>query len=228
MKICCLIHAEFELPGYVLTWAEQRGHNFSMIRSYNAEKLPTVSEFDFLLVMGGPQTLLALQQYPYLNHELVLIQSAIMHHKHVLGICLGAQLIAEALGAKTTKSPEKEIGNFPIFLTEAAKQNIIFENFPSEFMVSHWHGDMVGIPDGAVVLASSLGCPNQIIQFNARTYGFQCHLEFNAELVKLLQASEPENEHTGQFIQSPQEMADFDYTEINQRLGLFLDKFLKI
>ena len=144
----------------------------------------------------------------------------------MIGICLGSQLIGEALGAKVRQSPEKEIGHYPITLTEAGKQNPLLAHFGSPLVVGHWHNDMPGLTDQSVVLATSEGCPRQIVQYGNAVYGFQCHIEFTAEAVEgLIQHSEQELAAAKgkRFIRSNAEMREWNYQEMNEKLWHFLD-----
>ncbi len=145
----------------------------------------------------------------------------------MVGICLGSQLIGEALGAAVGQSPEKEIGHYPITLTAAGLEHPLFSHFGSSLTVGHWHNDMPGLTAETVVLAESAGCPRQIVQYRDRVYGFQCHMEFTADAVEgLIQHSEQElAEAKGKpFIRSVEEMRAHDYREMNQKLWEFLDK----
>src|SRR5580658_3369754 len=108
MKILCILHATFEKPGCIETWAKKCGHQFEKVNPYMGETLPDTDTFDFLIVMGGPQSPLEIDAAPYLIDEIQLIKQAIDDHKRILGVCLGAQLISEALGVKTERSPYRE------------------------------------------------------------------------------------------------------------------------
>jgi len=183
MRVHIVIHASFEKPGVIETWAIDRGYQVSFTHIYRGETLPDVSQFDFLIMMGGPQSPLELDQYPYLRDEIALTKQAIKQEKAVLGICLGAQIIGESLGAKTERSPHKEIGVFPIQLTKEAIDDPIFKLFPQSFDVMHWHNDMPGVPTGSAILAYSEGCPRQVVRYNERVYGLQCHMEMTTDLI---------------------------------------------
>src|SRR5579862_1536272 len=176
MRIHIIIHASFEKPGVIETWATHKGHTISYTHTYLGEQLPDSSQIDFLIIMGGPQSPLELDKYPYLRDEMALTKLIINQKKVVLGICLGAQIIGESLGAKTERSPNKEIGVFPIHLTTEGNQDFIFKQFPESFDVMHWHNDMPGVPAGSTILAYSEGCPRQVIRYNERVYGLQCHM----------------------------------------------------
>lgn len=231
MRIHFVIHESFESAGTYLPWAESRNHEVSWTHVYASEPVPANTDsFDMLVVFGGPQSpRTTLAECPYFDSlaEQELIRQAINAGRIVVGICLGSQLIGEALGASVGQSPEKEIGHYPITLTEAGQQHPLFSHFGSPLTVGHWHNDMPGLTAETVILAESAGCPRQIVQFSDKVYGFQCHMEFTAEAVEgLIQHSEQElAEAKGRlFIRSVEEMRAHDYREMNQKLWAFLDK----
>lgn len=226
LKICCLTHADFEGPGLIESWAQDRKISFKVIRPYGGESLPDVSAFDILIVMGGPQG--ANDALPYLDAEKALIQKALEHNKGILGFCLGAQLIGAALGAPAMRSPEKEVGIFPITLTDDGKKNVVFHDFPEEFQVIHWHNDMIGLPSGAVVLAQSPGCPRQIIQFAPRVYGFQCHLEITQEGILDLMKAAPGDLTPSLFTQKKEDLLKTPLESIHNKLFSILDRFIQL
>lgn len=226
MRVSALIHAPFEGLGAIHTWLQKGGYRLKEFRPYRGEELPDVDDFDWLLVMGGPQDGKALEKYPYLRSEVNLISRALAHHKLILGICLGAQLIAESLGAKIEASPEKEIGVFPLQLTEQGYADPIMRHFPDQFQAAHWHSDMPGLPAGAAVLATSQGCPRQIVRFKPGVYGLQCHLELTLDDVTKMIAHENELIF-GRYTQTKEELLHHHYAAINQLMFLFLDNFIK-
>lgn len=226
MKIHFLKHTSLEGLGIIDEWVEENGHVLTGTHSYKHEQLPDPAAFDFLIVMGGPQSACDLARYSYLQEEIKLIQSAIEQDKHVLGICLGAQLISEALGAKAEKSPEKEIGCYPVQLTEAGKQDRIFKNFPEIFASLHWHYDMPGIPPGAELLAKSVGCPRQALRYSDRVYGLQFHLEFNKNKMAALIKKAMHNLEQSTYTQTSQEILSVNFDEINYRMKLILDELI--
>ena len=234
MRVHVVIHESFESAGAYLTWAEERGYAISWSRVDAGEPLPkSADSFDMLVVFGGPQSpRTTLAECPYFNSqaEQHLINQAIAARRIVVGICLGSQLIGEALGAKVCQSPEKEIGHFPIALTEAGQQHPFLSHFGASLTVGHWHNDMPGLTDQATVLATSEGCPRQVVQYGDFVYGFQCHMEFTAEAVEGLIAHSEEElaQAKGKpFIRSVAEMREWDYREMNEKLWLFLDKLLQ-
>lgn len=218
MKILFVTHADFEKPGYIETWASQSGHNTQEVRPYTGEKLPSAVTFDFLVVMGGPQSPLAIENAPYLNDEIELIKQTIKQHKPIMGVCLGAQLIGEALGSKTERSPNREVGVYPIELLDAAKNDPAFQNFPNQFDVMHWHSDMPGMSKDAVLLAASNGCPRQIVRYGEKIYGVQCHLELTKDLVKGMIENCPNDLKPGIYINTIDQLMAVDYSEINAKL----------
>ncbi|WP_213133677.1 type 1 glutamine amidotransferase [Citrobacter sp. FP75] len=234
MRVHFVIHESFESAGAYLPWAEERGYAISWSRVYAGESVPASADgFDMLVVFGGPQSPRTTQaECPYFDSqaEQHLINQAIAARKIVVGICLGSQLIGEALGAKVCQSPEKEIGHYPISLTEAGKAHPLIAHFGSPLVVGHWHNDMPGLTDQAAILAVSEGCSRQIVQYGNFIYGFQCHMEFTTEAVEgLIQHSEQElSEAKGKrFIRSVEEMRTWNYRQMNEKLWQFLDKLVE-
>ena len=234
MKIHFILHETFEAPGAYLAWATLSGHDVSITKVYQYEKLPeNADSFDFLIVMGGPQSPIGdNSEFPYFDakSEIELIKKAIKADKLVVGVCLGAQLLGEAFGGKTEKSPFREIGNFSIELTKDGLENDKIKHFRKQAIVGHWHSDMPGLTDTAKVLATSKGCPRQIVKYSEKHYGFQCHLEFTKALTKLLIDSDKTLEQDSQtlpFVQSPQTIRNNSYDEMNNLLYKFLDKLTK-
>lgn len=231
MRIHFVIHESFEGPGAIADWARQRKHEVSYSRVFIGEALPVATKsFDFLIVMGGPQSpTTTKKECPHFDAqaEMELIRMAVKEGKVVLGVCLGAQLLGDALGAIHDRSPEREIGVYDIRLTEAAKSDPIFSDFPESFAVAHWHGDMPGLTEQAAVLAYSQGCPRQIIRYAPNVYGFQCHLEFTAQTIEAI-VSECSHElskyRDAKFVQSADALRAHRFEDINQYLFRFLDR----
>lgn len=233
MHIHFVVHESFEAPGAYESWAASRGHGVGYSRVYAGEPLPaSLDGLDMLVVMGGPQSpATTLAECPHFDSqaEQALIAAAIAAGKAVVGVCLGSQLMGEALGARHERSPEKEIGKFPITLTPVGLANPKFAAFGPRLEVGHWHSDMPGLTPTAVVIAQSEGCPRQIIEYGKLAYGFQCHMELTPEVVELLiAASEAELATlTGhRFVQQPEELRRNDYSEMNEALFAFLDKLV--
>lgn len=231
MKVHFIQHETFEAPGAYLEWAKQKNHTVTVSKVYERQPLPeTAEDIDLLIVMGGPQNPdTTTEEYPHFNAEaeIALIRKCIEVGKAIVGICLGSQLIGEALGAKFEHSPEKEIGVLPIQLTADGLQDEKINHFGSTLAVGHWHNDMPGLTKHSRILATSIGCPRQIVAYSNLVYGFQCHMELTPEVVELLIAEEVDfltNNTTHRFVQKPDEIRSYSFTEMNDKLFTFLDK----
>ena len=231
MHIHFIIHEHFEAPGAYEIWGKSRGCSLSYTRVYQGDSLlEELGHTDLLIIMGGPQSpATTREECPWFDAqaEKALISRAIEAGKTVIGVCLGSQLIGEALGAAFCHSPEKEIGKFPVRLTDAGKANPLFEDFGSVLNVGHWHNDMPGLTPQAKVLAYSEGCPRQIVQYSERVYGFQCHMELTPEVVELLiEHSQSDLRRAGEFrfVETAEKLRSHDYREMNEVLFSFLDK----
>ena len=181
MKLHYLQHVPFEGLGYIETWAKTHDIEISCTRLFAAEALPEHDTFDWLVVMGGPMGIYDHDEHLWLAGEKVFIRQAIDDKKTVLGICLGAQLMADVLGAKVYPGPCKEIGWFPIQRSEGAPQMI-----PENPIVFHWHGDTFDIPEGAVKLATSAPGINQGFVYNGNAIGLQFHMETTPQSMEAL------------------------------------------
>lgn len=230
MKLHMIMHESFESPAAIEQWSRSRKHEVQYTRLYNGDMLPkNVNDFDFLIVMGGPQSPATTKsECSYFDGptEIEFIKKAIENEKLVLGVCLGAQLIGEALGAKFDHSPNREIGVYELELTDDAKKDPIFSKFPKKFLVSHWHGDMPGLTKDSKILAKSKGCPRQIIKYTERVYGFQCHFEFTPEsvegMIKNCSSELAQYKHLP-YVQQKEQLRKHNYDEMNKLLFKFLD-----
>ncbi|CAH0054567.1 unnamed protein product [Clonostachys solani] len=231
MLVHFIVHESFEAPGAYETWALKRGYNVTFTRLYLGDTLPAIADsLDVLIVLGGPQTPSTTKdECPYFDAaaERIFILQSINAGKAVVGICLGSQLVGEALGAAWKKSPETEIGNFPITLTTTGRSNDKFEHFGLSVEVGHWHNDMPGLTTEAKIIASSQGCPRQIVEYTNLVYGFQCHMEFTTEVIDgLIEASKDELPLLVErkYVQQPDSLRANDYANMNEKLAIFLDR----
>src|SRR5581483_1717363 len=181
MRVHWLQHAEFEDLGCIAPWLAARGHAATQTRLYAGERLPAVGSFDWLIVMGGPMNIYEHERHPWLIDEKALIRAVLAANKRALGICLGAQLVADALGGPVTRNAQTEIGWFPVMLNAAGRASKVFAGFPQSFAAFHWHGDTFAIPPGYQGLMSSEACANQAYaSADGRVVGIQFHLEVTA------------------------------------------------
>ncbi|WP_297188456.1 gamma-glutamyl-gamma-aminobutyrate hydrolase family protein [uncultured Porticoccus sp.] len=169
-------HVPFEGPGSIEPWLRAAGHQITRTPFYSdGTTLPDIPDIDLLIVMGGPMSVNDEQQFPWLVAEKAFIRRTIDAGKPVLGICLGAQLIASAMGARVYPNPTREIGWFPVQGCTAPGPNNF--SFPSSVDVFHWHGETFDLPPGATHLASSEVCRLQAFQLGTSVIGLQFHLE---------------------------------------------------
>jgi len=181
VKISVLQHASFEGPGEIAAWAEKRGHPVSITHLYRGDTLPALDSFDLLVVMGGEMNIYQDRDWPWLKGERAFIAAALAQGKKAIGVCLGAQLIADALGARVVQNPEIELGWYPVTWTDAGRD--IFPELPATSGVLHWHGDTFGLPPGATRLAASEVCAEQGYVVPGRALGLQFHIEVDPQLV---------------------------------------------
>ena len=174
MRIHSLEHAPFEGPGRIAAWAAERGHTLARTALHDSEALPLLDDFDLLVIMGGPMSIHEHRAHPWLPIEKRFLTEAILARKPILGICLGAQLLADVLGGKVFQNDEKEIGWFPVRVFDRRPP---FAAFPEQLTVMHWHGDTFTIPEGARRVAESDACANQAFVHGDRVVGLQFHIE---------------------------------------------------
>jgi GMP synthase-like glutamine amidotransferase len=181
MRIHVLQHVPFEGPAGVESWARARGHELRTVHLYAGEPPPEPDAYDWLVVLGGPMNVDEEDRHAFLAPEKRAIARAIRAEKLVLGICLGSQLVASALGARVVRADREEIGWFSVELTDEALSHRIFARVPRRFTTFHWHGDTFEIPRGAVCAASSDLCANQAFVYGDRVVGVQFHPEVTKE-----------------------------------------------
>lgn len=177
MRVHFLQHVPYEGLGTLQDWLQQRSHEVSATRLYAGDGLPRPDSLDMVIVMGGPMGIHDEADYPWLIAEKHFLDAVIPREIPLLGICLGAQLLADRLGARVYANREKEIGWFPVHRTEAAMKTALGKCLPAHFTPFHWHGDTFDLPADAVPLARSEACENQAFLYRERILGLQFHLE---------------------------------------------------
>ncbi|NMB86404.1 MAG: GMP synthase (glutamine-hydrolyzing) subunit A [Methanosaeta sp. PtaB.Bin018] len=229
MRIHYLQHVPFEDLANILAWATARGHELSRTLLFQGEPLPEMTEFDWLIVMGGPMNIYEHEKYPWLIQEKDFIRKAIANDKIVLGICLGAQLMADVLGGKVRKNEQREIGWFPVKLTEAGRASRIFGVLPERFMALHWHSDTFEIPPGAARTAESQACRNQAFEIG-KAIGLQFHLESSMDSIDHLIINCADELTDGRHVQKPKELlAHLDrFPDLRGLMEVFLDNMEKV
>ncbi len=180
MNIHWFQHVPFEGLGSIEKWAGRNGHSLSCTRLFAGDPLPQYNQFGLLIVMGGPMGVYDEQEYQWLISEKSFIQTAIEIGKPVLGICLGAQLIANVLGTRVIANTQKEIGWFPVTRTDTIPERLR-GILPENQTVFHWHGDTFDLPADAVHLYFSNACRNQAFLYKDKVLGLQFHLETTLE-----------------------------------------------
>jgi len=218
MKVCILQHVSFEGPAMILDWIKEKGFEFEIIKLFEGQALPAIDSFEMLVVMGGPMSVHGEAEFTWLGEENRFIKSAIDSQKKVLGICLGAQLIATVLGTKVGKAENKEIGWFPVELSPVAKQNQVFSDIDENITVLHFHGEGFAIPDAAELIFSSEGHQNQGFTYGDNILALQFHFEMNEATLKsiLENTSDIADSRSGdRFIQSENAvLAGLKYQEL--------------
>ncbi len=183
MKVLILKHVEIEGPGLIEVCLKKGKIPYEILALNSSISLPKLDAFTHLVILGGPMNVYEEDLYPFLKKEDLFIKEALQRGKSILGICLGAQLIAKALGAKVFQAPIKEIGWYKVSLTPSGLKDPIFTNLPQSFMVFQWHEDTFEIPKGAILLATSTSIPHQAFRYGEHAYGLQFHLEVTEEMI---------------------------------------------
>lgn len=206
MKVHWFQHVEFEGLGLIESWLRARGHEITVTRWWAGEMAGAdAAQCDWLVVMGGPMNIYQHRDHPWLVAEKAAIAAAVARGARVLGVCLGAQLIADVLGGKVMQNAEREIGWWTVRAVDAEGVGLVKDRygFPAEVTVLHWHGDTFTLPPGARRLAASEGCAQQAFAMGERVLALQFHLEMGAGAVgEIVKASADELAGGGRWVQS--------------------------
>jgi GMP synthase (glutamine-hydrolysing) len=183
MNVFILEHEKSEGPGIFEPLLVEHGLSFKRLRLFKGEVIPSDERPNGILIMGGSMNVYEEGSYPFLAQETAFIQQCITEQVPLLGICLGAQLIAKACGAKVFKAPVRETGWFTVRLTDSGACDPLLKGFPPQFSVFQFHEDTFEIPHGAVHIIDAPHCPSQGFRIGDYIYGLQFHLESTREMV---------------------------------------------
>jgi GMP synthase-like glutamine amidotransferase len=228
MKLHYFQHVPFEGLAHIQTWADSRAHAVSATPFFRSERLPPLENVDLLVVLGGPMGATDDGRFSWMRQEKIFIEEAISRQKKVLGICLGAQLIADVLGARVYPNREKEIGWFPIELNPPNARHNALGVLPQRTDVFHWHGDTFDLPAHALHLARSRACENQAFSVGPQVLGLQFHLEMGPSQIDALLAGGAGELVRAPFIQTPREILELTRryaAPLESVLYRFLDAF---
>jgi GMP synthase-like glutamine amidotransferase len=227
MHIHFLQHVPFEGLGSMQDWFKKQNATLSATQLYSNPVFPDPDSLDWLVVMGGPMGANDYQEHRWLIKEKRFIEQVIIAQKKVIGICLGAQLLADVLGAKVYKHDDREIGWFPVTPVKGLTDHRLAKVLPAYTEVFHWHGDTFEIPEMAIHLFESKGCPNQGFLLGNNILGLQFHLEITRDGAKALIEACRDDMNPGPYVQSEQEILSRPerFVKINQQMAYVLDMF---
>ncbi|MET3291067.1 UNVERIFIED_CONTAM: GMP synthase-like glutamine amidotransferase [Brevibacillus sp. OAP136] len=206
MRIHCLQNDPLVDPGFIADWASKKNYPLSVTRVYANDPFPTIESFDLLIILGGSMGAYEEERHPWLAKEKAFIRETIAQNAFVLGICLGIQLMAEALGGRAYRHAHKEIGWWPVQLAEEARHEPLLQDLPEAFPIFQWHGDTFDLPPGAVPLATSSACANQAFRYGERALGIQFHPESTGSGISLWVEKFAADLKPGGYIQSAADM----------------------
>ena len=228
-RIHILQHVSFEGPGFIADWILRHQHGHTCCCLSAGDQLPEIYTFDWLIIMGGPMGIYDETDYPWLKAEKQFIRKAIDNNKILIGFCLGAQLLSDALGARVHSEQQPEIGWYPVFQTDEGFSDPWIQNFPSGKYFFHWHSDQFAIPRGAVHLFRSEACLSQGFRYGNHIFAFQFHPEITPTgLESLLSHCPIEADQTRPFIQTVAEINQLKnhHTDGNDFLAGLLESLL--
>ena len=231
MKIRLIQNIDWCDGGSIKNWAAKNCHQLIYTKLYKYEAVPNEIDADALIVLGGPQnphTTVEECHFYDASKIRAIIKKYVDAQKIVIGICLGSQLIGEALGAEYSHSPYQEVGYVKGALTEEGRKDPMFSDFPDELNIGAWHNDMPGLKKDTVIIMKSEGCPRQIVKYSKYVYGFQTHLEFDREsYLNGIKESSESLDLKGPYIKTKEDILAFDPSRMNELLSSFLNKLIK-
>jgi len=206
MRLHALQHVPQEGLGSIQPWAVERGHTITVTRQWVGDAVPAPDSFDWLVVLGGPMSVNDEAKLPWLEAEKRFVRAAVDAGKRVVGICLGAQILAEVLGGRVVPARAREIGWFPVTMTVESRHSRVFGTLPARWEVFHWHAETFELPPGAIRLAGSEACENQAFLHGANVLALQFHPEITRAIAEELVRGGADDLLDGPWIQSGAEM----------------------
>jgi GMP synthase-like glutamine amidotransferase len=208
LNVHCFMHVPFEGPGVIADWVTKNGHSLRYTKFYENDPLPQIEGVDLAVIMGGPVSVYEKHKYLWMHGEIEWIEEFISTGKPLIGICLGAQLVAAALGAEVFPGKEKEIGWFPVEFLPSLGDFRIWQDLPASRKVFHWHGDTFSIPSGASRIACSRAYPNQGFIYGKHVIALQFHLEVTPDDVEGMVSHFGYELSPGPYVQTEREIMD--------------------
>jgi GMP synthase-like glutamine amidotransferase len=208
MRIHVLQHVPFEGPANVGVWAKRNGHDLAVTNLHHGDDLPPIDAADAMVVLGGLMSVTDEQEYPWLVGEKTFLREYIATTRPVLGICLGAQLLAECLGGTVRRNDVREIGWHEVTLAPAARQIGPMGSWPERMLPLHWHGDTFTLPAGATRIASSPATAEQGFVYGGNVLTLQFHIEYSVASIELMLTHCGHELEDGPFVQQPEQIRE--------------------
>jgi len=205
-RISIIQHVPYETPGCIEDWINKKSYPYKIIKPYKGEPLPQISDFEWLIIMGGPMSVHDTDMFSWLAGEKIFIKNAVSSGKVVIGICLGAQLIAESLGSRVYRNEAREIGWFPVTRIPDKTDSGLLNKFDYSETVFHWHGETFEIPYGASHEFSSDACRNQGFIYGQKVLGLQFHVELTDPLLEGMISNGKDELLPGEYIQNAEQL----------------------
>ena len=228
MRIHFIQHMPFENPGTIADWAKEKNYSTTYTKIFENTDFPSIDSFDMLVIMGGVMGVYEENTYAWMNAEKSFIKKSIKANKKILGICLGAQFVAEALGANVFPHTKKEIGWFEV---EKINQHKLTENLPQTFATFHWHGDTFTLPENAIHLFKTNACEQQGFLYNDRVAGLQFHMEVKEDLLNGMTENERAELIKADYVQTEDDIKNLTPKYIGQQKKFmyeFLEAFIAL
>ena len=228
MHIHFIQHMPFEYPASIADWAAEKSHTTTYTKVFEDAIFPSTDNFDVLIIMGGVMGVYEEDIYPWMPEEKAFIKRSIEAKKKVLGICLGSQLVAEALDASVFPHTRKEIGWFAV---EKVSGHELTDKLPQTFTTFHWHGDTFTLPENAIHLFNTEACAQQGFVYKDHVAGLQFHMEVKEDLLEGMTEHEGQELTGVEYVQTAETIQTYITSEVprqNAYTKAFLDIFEKL